>query len=110
MAVVAIMTNLNRPAIRLAQQKTGGLNLATQAAGRVFRPNIYFAEAKGRAAGSLPYNYFTASVQPTQGALHDGAGQQTVTGTCLHTTRGQQRVTVYGTCFSMHRGTWMVFV
>ena len=47
---------------------------------------------------------------PTQGALHDGAGQQTVTGTCLQTTRGTQRLTVYGTCFSTHRGTWMVFV
>ena len=42
--------------------------------------------------------------------LHDGAGQQTVTGTCLQTTRGTQRVTVYGTCRETHRGTLMVRV
>ena len=84
--------------------KTGGLDFAIQAAGRVFRPDIYFARAKGGQAGSLPYDYFVALVQLGQGEQHFGAGQQTVTGTCLHTTRGQQRVTVTGTCFSMHRG------
>jgi hypothetical protein len=39
-----------------------------------------------------------------------GTGQQTFTGTCLQTTFGQQRVTVYATCFGTQRLTITVFV
>ena len=38
--------------------------------------------------------YFAALPQLGHGSQHEGAGQQTVTGTCLHTQRGMQRVTV----------------
>ena len=44
------------------------------------------------------------------GSQQAGAGQHTVTGTCLHTTRGTHRVTVYGTCFGTIRTQWTVFV
>jgi len=88
------MTNRDGSEICLTQQKTGGLNLATQAAGRVSDQTFTSPKRRGGQAGSLPYDYFTASVQPTHGALHDGAGQQTVTGTCLQTHFGTQRVTV----------------
>ena len=50
------------------------------------------------------FSYLTGVVQVGQGAQQEGAGQQTVTGTCSQTHRGTQRVTVYGTHFSMHRG------
>ena len=77
---------------RWTQMKTGGLNLATQAAGRVFDQTL-IRDSAGKLA-ACPTNYFTASEQPRQASLHDGAGQQTVTGTCLQTQRGTQRVTV----------------
>jgi hypothetical protein len=49
---------------------------------------------------------------------HDGAGEQTVTGTrrqtctgtCLHTVLGTHRVTVTGTCLVMQTGTFLVTV
>src|SRR5262245_13768220 len=55
-------------------------------------------------------SYLTGVVQLGQGEQQDGAGPHTVTGTCTQTHRGTQRVTVYGTHFSMHRGIWIVFV
>ncbi len=44
------------------------------------------------------------------GVQHAGTGQQTVTGTCLHTTRGTHRVTVYGTFLQTHLVQWIVLV
>lgn len=41
---------------------------------------------------------------------HRGTGQQTLTGTCLQTTRGTHRVTVYGTFFGTIRTQLTVFV
>ena len=60
------------------------------------------SSADGRKYSEI--SYLTGVVQVGQGAQQDGAGQQTVTGTCVQTHRGTQRVTVYGTHFSMHRG------
>jgi hypothetical protein len=39
-----------------------------------------------------------------------GTGQQTLTGTCLQTTLGTQRVTVYGTCLGTYFTQLIVFV
>ena len=44
------------------------------------------------------------------GSQQVGAGQQTVTGTCVHSQRGTQRVTSYGTFLQTQSGTWMILV
>jgi hypothetical protein len=44
-----------------------------------------------------------------QGVGQQGIGQQTCTGTSLHTTRGTHRVTVYGTCLATQVTQLIVF-
>jgi hypothetical protein len=44
------------------------------------------------------------------GSQQEGTGVHTLTGTCLQTTRGTHRVTVYGTRFGTSFTHWIVLV
>ncbi len=62
------------------------------------RPHNFFT-LLGSEEASASFNYsaphpLSGAAQVTFGAQQVGRGQQTFTGTCLHTTRGTHRVTV----------------
>ena len=73
----------------------------------VARTALDLPEPFSKRSGNLPVNYLRTVQSHPQSQLH-GAGQQTRTGTCLQTTRGTQRVTVYGTHFGTHFRTVIV--
>jgi len=63
------------------------------------------SQAGSHAAGAQAGSHAAGAQAGSQ-----GTGVQTFTGTCLHTTRGTQRVTVYGTFLQIVWKVLMVLV